>query len=234
MDSRDQAHHPDGQPAFDVTQQPGLEAVVPDQSEFLPEVRADQNAAGGKEYIPTQYPKDFSSTVPTGLQPLHEPAPPAQGGRSRRFWIVVGAAVAIVVIIAAVLGGVLGTKRGGDSGNNNSSNNATISPGPPQTIRQGSKLSITGLRKPDRSLVTYLIYQDQNDSLWYSKCDSGTPRAGIDNTTCWQAPVNLGTKGYAETALAASTIIWGGDNEFGVRFLFSTDPFPPSAFARHH
>lgn len=217
MDAQYHAYHPNG-PGLDATQQPGLEVVVHDQSAFLPEVQPNPIAGVGKEQVAIQTPGYYTSTQPLAVQPFAPPAPavPGPGGRSKRFWIIVGAVVAVVVVLAAVLGGVFGSGvwKGKDSGNDNASTtNTTSSPALPQSILQGSRLSVTGWRKADGNFVAYLIYQAPKNGLVYSKCDSAAPKAGVDST-CWEGPVSFNTYGYAQTPIAATTIIWG---TWGVR-----------------
>jgi hypothetical protein len=200
-------------------EQPDLEVAVQEHSELLPEVRADEYTNGGKEHIATKNLERYSSPVPLGPQRLLEPDSPDHGGRRKRLWIVIGVVVAIVVILAAVLGGVFGSRAaasqtGGGSGKDNpstsnttaGSNTTTMSWS--QSIRQGSSLSVTGWRKADGGVATYLLYQHPQGGIRYSKCDTSNASAGI-NSTCWESPASLNTDANAQTPLAASTIIYG-------------------------
>ncbi|KAK4098890.1 hypothetical protein N658DRAFT_430994 [Parathielavia hyrcaniae] len=98
-----------------------------------------------------------------------------------------------------------------------SSNNSTSTP----SIRQGSGLSVTGWRKPDGSVETYLFHQDPGNGLRYSRCDTSRRLSGNDSA-CWESPVSFGSLAHAGTRLAASTILSGDEYQPQIQ-LFYTD-----------
>jgi hypothetical protein len=108
------------------------------------------------------------------------------------------------------------TGTSGDTGN--TTNNTTTRP---QSIRQGSALSVTGWRKPDGSVETYLLFQDTKDGLQFSWCDTSLRSPG-NESTCWASPVSLHKYAEPGTPLATSTILWG--EKYQVSRLCNLDP----------
>jgi hypothetical protein len=179
----------------------------------------------------SEYPEHYYSPAPPP-EPGLEPAELGAGStvRRKRLWLIIGGVIALVVILGAVLGGVLGSRAakssaaasssassspdtGGNGGQNPSSSTTTASTPSstatgPQSIRQGSGLSITGWRKPDGSAETYLFYQDPQDGLRFSRCETSRRSPGNDST-CWASPVGFNSYARSGTPLAASTVLWG-------------------------
>lgn len=235
------------QPGLEVAPQPGLEvAPAQEHGHSFPEVRTNEFALDGKEPIITKYPYTSVPTYPEPYyhspeehHAVAEPAPSEQKPRRRPLWLVVGIVAAVVVILAAVLGGVLGSRAAksssssagpsasSDNGNNSSpgpapsnstgSSNTTTTT-PPLPVRKGSSLAITGWRKSDGSVASYLFYQDPQDGLRYSKCDTSHRTPGNDSS-CWESPVSFNSFPDADTPLAASTIIWGDQYEVCLSML---------------
>ncbi|KAK4237605.1 hypothetical protein C8A03DRAFT_34407 [Achaetomium macrosporum] len=240
----------DGQPGLELVHQVGLEVAAQEHLPYgqsLPEVRADEYTNDGKILTPVvaKYPDqpdpEFYSTPgpngPQGSSKLRE------GWRKRkRLWLVLISVGAVVVILAIVLGAVLGSRAtrssstdsapasqtaSSDSSNNNNSNSNNTTSGSnttttakPQSIRQGSSLSVTGWRKPDGNVETYLFYQDPQDGLRYSKCDTSHRTPGNDSS-CWEAPVSFNSYAKAGTPLAASTILWSDQYQPQIALFYS-------------
>jgi hypothetical protein len=226
---------PDGQPGLEVVHHPELEVAVQERLPYgqsLPEVRADEYLREGKEAatpVYSDYPEHYPlpASYPPHTPPI-ELAATEQASRKKRLWLVIGAVIALVVILAAVLGGVLGSRAakssgesgasqtGGSSGGSNqnpsstgnttdTSSNSTTQL---QSIRQGSGLSVTGWRNPSGGVETYLFYQDPENGIRYSRCDT-TRRTSSNNSACWESPVSIHSFADAGTRLASSTILWG-------------------------
>jgi hypothetical protein len=119
-------------------------------------------------------------------------------------------------------GGNSGESSGGDTGTSgntgNTTNNTTTRP---QSIRQGSALSVTGWRKPDGSVEMYLLFQDAKYGLQLSRCDTSLRWPG-NESTCWASPVSLHKYAEPGTPLATSTILWG--EQYQVSRLCNLDP----------
>ncbi|KAL2130594.1 hypothetical protein VTI74DRAFT_6206 [Chaetomium olivicolor] len=220
MDARYQ-YGPVGQPGLEVAAHEPPHHVHP-----FPEVRADEYSNGGKEPVFIGYSDDPEHYyVPAGAHP-HGPsevASQSKAKRKKRLWIIIGVTIAIVVIVAAVLGGVLGGRAAkssgeptasqtGGNGNQNNTGNRTDTPSNTTTgplfIRQGSSLSVTGWRRPEGSVETFLFYQDQHNALRYSRCDTNLRTPGNDSS-CWQETVTFNSFANASARLAASTLLWG-------------------------
>ncbi len=228
------SYGPPGQPGLEVVDHHGLEVATQEHlGHSLPEVRTDEYVRGGKESIIYKYPGPQYSDDPEHHYTYPPPSEPVelaaeQTGRKRRLWWIIGGAIAVIVVLGAVLGGVLGSRAARSSGDASSSGASSSSdtggnPSPssttsastpsstatrPQSIRQGSGLSITGWRKPDGNVETYLFYQDPQDGLRFSRCDASRRSAGNDST-CWASPVGFNSYAKAGTHLAASTVLWG-------------------------
>ena len=233
-----------------VVDQHGLELATQEHlGHSLPEVRADEYVRGGKESIIYKYPGPQYSQYPEHYYTLPPPPEPVeaelaaeQPGRKKRLWWIVGGAIAVVVVLAAVLGGVLGSRAARSSGDASSSGASSSSdtgggqnPSPssttsastpsstatrPQSIRQGSGLSITGWRKPDGNVETYLFYQDPQDGLRFSRCDASRRSPGNDSTG-WASPVGFNSYAKAGTHLAASTILWGDQYQPQIELFYA-------------
>jgi hypothetical protein len=169
---------------------------------------------------------------------------PQHGAGKWRFRWVIGAVIVAVVILAAVLGGVLGSRAARSSGDSSAStagesgdpggsgntggpetsgaggssssgfNSSDTAIKPPQLLRPGSGLSVTGWRTRDGTAETYLFFQDPLDGVWYSRCDAGRRIPGNDSA-CWEAPVSFTSSAKAGTPLAASTVVWGDADQVG-------------------
>ncbi|KAI1779425.1 hypothetical protein F4818DRAFT_399278 [Hypoxylon cercidicola] len=127
-------------------------------------------------------------------------------------WVLwtVGGVVLMLVIIGAVLGGILGARSTGSHNSttiiSNSTSNGTTpdspNPTPPQSIRAGSRLAVTGYRtKSDYSIR--LFYQDQNNRLRFTDKEN----VGAN----WTEPTVLDTLLYeprAGGAIAAGAYLY--------------------------
>lgn len=237
MDPRYNSHGRSEQPGLEVMEQPGLEAVSQPGLEAI--VPNDQSLP---EFSPSYFPSD-KQTATTAYKshaselPLQqtESGAPEHRGRRKRLWLIVGGVVAVIVILAAVLGGVLGSRAANSSSGASSASqtgadggdlgNADTPPGDtttrPQSIRQGSALSVTGWRKPDGSAETYLFFQDPQNGLRYTRCDTSHRSPGNDST-CWASPFSFNSHAKAGTRLGASTILWGDIYQVSL-------PYSPSA-----
>ncbi|KAK3301767.1 uncharacterized protein B0T15DRAFT_578028 [Chaetomium strumarium] len=228
----------EGQPGLEVVYQGHLE-VAYDQS--LPEVRPDEYTSDGKIVSPliTKYPGHshpgtYSTESTHAKDASQELSKPKEGWRKRkRLWLVLAGIGTVAVILIVVLGAVFGSRAGrasskdpasqttssSDANNTNNPNNTasgsntTTTTTKPQSIRQGSSLSVTGWRKPDGNVETYLFYQDPQDGLRYSRCDTShrttTTGGEANDSTCWEPPVRFNSYARPNTPLAASTILWG-------------------------
>ncbi|KAH6845808.1 hypothetical protein B0I37DRAFT_192402 [Chaetomium sp. MPI-CAGE-AT-0009] len=236
MDARygSNLQNPSEPAGLEVASHSGLEAVSDRYSRSLPEVPANylnpsrQAAAASSAPAYAEYggyPEHFKTPV---SDPRLAPTGPGGPGRKQRFWLIVGGVIAVVVILAAVLGGVLGSRAansssaaqptsqagdpggsGEDSGDSGNAGNTEInSTARPQLIRQGSGLSVAGWRKPDGSAQTYLVFQDWQGGLRFSKCDTSL-RSPSNDSTCWGSSVSFHSYARAGTRLAVSTILWG-------------------------
>ncbi|KAL2166164.1 hypothetical protein VTG60DRAFT_3170 [Thermothelomyces hinnuleus] len=230
------------QPGLEVVQHADLEVFTPksltsDQS--LLQVRPDEYHRDAKEPTSTLY----AHTPYSEHSPLPAPYPEKGKPRKRLWWRIVGAVVAVLVILAAVLGGVLGSRAvrassgdsssasgtGGDSGGGGSAGSdgeasSTVetpsdTAQPPQFIRQGSGLSVTGWRMPDGNVEMYLFYQDPQNGLRYSRCDTSRRTPGNDSA-CWGAPVSFNSSARAGTRLAASTALWGDEYQPQIELFY--------------
>jgi hypothetical protein len=221
------------QPDLEVTRQEHLL-----YGHSLPEVRGGEYLHSTKEAITPAYaysvnPEHYELPV---SHDSHPPSTPAAGSGKRRLRLIIGGVIGVLVILGAVLGGVLGSRAAnspsadlsessGSSGDadNLADNTApgstppvSTAPGstPPDNttnstpIRQGSGLAVTGWRKQDGSVETYLFFQDQTDGLQYIRCD-GSHRSSDKDSTCWALPVNVNSYAKPGSRLAASAIIWG-------------------------
>jgi hypothetical protein len=239
MDPRYNSDGRSEQPGLEVVSQPGLEPVIlPQYDQPLPEF-SPTYFSSDKQTVTTAY----KSPVSESLLQHTELGAPEHRGRRKRPWLIVGGIVAVIVILAAVLGGVLGSRAansssgdssasrtgadGGDGGNADTpsgdatSNTTSTTTTRPQSIRQGSGLSVAGWRKPDGSAETYLFFQDPQDGLRYSRCDTSRRSPGND-TTCWASPFSFNSYAKAGTRLGASTILWGDIYQVSL-------PYSPSA-----
>ncbi|KAK4120276.1 hypothetical protein N657DRAFT_625561 [Parathielavia appendiculata] len=246
MEPRGDAHNGGEQPGLEVASHGGLEVAAQERCGYgqsLPEVRPGEYLEAGKEVTTpySDYPEHSPFSGPPPYPPHGPPAEPAgaQATRKKRLWLVIGGVIAVVVVLAAVLGGVLGSRAanssaasqtGADSGDSaqnpstagnttdrTSGSNSTGT----QLIRQGSGLSVTGWRKPDGGVETYLFYQDSANGLRYSRCDTSRRSTG-NESACWEPPISFNSVAQMGTRLAASTIIWG-DKYRPQTQLFYTD-----------
>ncbi|GAB1316890.1 Fucose-specific lectin [Madurella fahalii] len=214
------------QPGLEVHMPTGLEVVPGEYGPYghlLPETREGSNY-DGKEITTVVYPGSYAPPQPL----LSELPAQEQPARKRRLWLVFGGVIAALVIVGAVLGGVLGsraarsssgeseasqsggsanptsTPSGGGTGNPPPSNTTTARP---ESVRQGSALSVTGWRRSDGGAEMHLFFQDPQDGLRYSRCD--TSRRTEANGSCWDAPVSFHSFAKPDTRLAASTLLFG-------------------------
>ncbi|KAK0649988.1 hypothetical protein B0T16DRAFT_325410 [Cercophora newfieldiana] len=166
------------------------------------------------QHIDMYYPYTPSPLSATPAHLVQETPPP----RSRRRWVVIGGAVAVVLVLAAVLGGVFGRGGGGGGGggdggadgnpvaSGNTINPASERPSAPQRIRRGSALTVTGMRKAG-GVDLFLFYQDEEDRLRYSRCDTSRPVQG--NGTCWSNSMPSDSFARPGTQLAVSSLLYG-------------------------
>ena len=223
MDAKGPLYH-------DAGAQPGLEVVPQEHNQSWPQVR-DTSHQDTKELLVTKY-VDAPHSQPELYSPAQPPLPPLptepadaapEQRRRRRRWIIAGV-VALLVILVAVLGGVLGSKAassnpsgsaGGapQSQSTASSTSTTTTAGSsgaptpkPQSLQQGSAFAVTGMRKTDGGVDMFLFYQDPQQGLRYSRCD--TARVGSNNT-CWGAPVSFNTFVQPKSSLSVSSILYG-------------------------
>jgi hypothetical protein len=233
MDPRYNSHDRSEQPGLEVVSQPDLEVILP-YDQLLPKV-SPSYFHSDEQTATTAY----KSYVPESFLQQTESGAPGHRGRRKRSWLVVGGVVAVIVILAAVLGGVLGSRAANSSSGDSSASqtgadggdggNADTPPGDttsttttrPQSIRQGSGLSVTGWRKPDGSAETYLFFQDPQDGLRYTRCDTSRRSPGNDST-CWASPFSFKSHAKAGARLGASTILWGDMYQVSL-------PYSPSA-----
>lgn len=216
------------QPGLEVHISPGLEVVPGEHTQYghhFPESREGVNYDGKEIATSTVvHPDPYGPPQP----PLYELPTPEKPARKRRLWLVGGAVAAVIIIIGAVLGGVLGSRAAGSSsgesavsqsggganpastpsgngtGNTSPSNTATARP---ESIRQGSALSVTGWRRSDGGAEMHLFFQDPQDGLRYSRCDTSRRIDGSDS--CWEAPISFHSFAKPDTRLGASTLLFG-------------------------
>jgi hypothetical protein len=176
------------------------------------------------------YPAHYT---PVPRYPPYEAADLAatqQKPRRKWLWVAIGL-LAAVIILGAVLGGVLGSRAansssgdeaagqtGGDSGESAGAGASSTATGdapsptttnPPPPIRQGSALSATGWRRPDGSVETFLFYQDPQDGLRYSRCDTNDRSQGNESTG-WGPPISVGGDFVKPgTRLGGTTFVYG-------------------------
>ena len=203
----------------------GKESVAPAYSTVYPAAYSDEH-----------YPEHYTPVAPYPPYEAVEAGATQQKPRRKRLWIVIGFLAAAVVILAAVLGGVLGSRAanssgddaaaqtGGGSGEEAGTGNANKGPpdstatgdtpsptatDPPPAIRQGSGLSATGWRRPDGSVETFLFYQDPQNGLRYSRCDTADRSPGNESTG-WGPPISFGGD-FAKpgTRLGGTTFVYG-------------------------
>ncbi|KAK9421591.1 hypothetical protein SUNI508_05521 [Seiridium unicorne] len=109
--------------------------------------------------------------------------------RTRKWWIV-GGILGLLIVIGATIGGVLGGRASGESnnhehgGSNLNSDNAT-STTTLTTIRQNSKLAVTGYRGGNGNYSLRLFFQDPGDRLRFMDKSS--------SVGAWTDPVTLDT-----------------------------------------
>ncbi|KAK4154923.1 hypothetical protein C8A00DRAFT_32281 [Chaetomidium leptoderma] len=249
MDPRS-GYHSGGQPGLEVVNQPDLEVAGQEHLRYgqpLPEARGGESMYSGMETTLPKYSGHPGHYVSAASDPSYAPLPPGElespqkGGRKRLLWIV-GAAIAVVVILAAVLGGVLGSRAAnsssgdeaapsqtggggsgggsGNSGQNQPGDTASNTTTPPQLIRPGSGLSVTGWRKPDGDVEAYLFYQDPQDGLRYSKCDTGR-RTSTNDSACWESPVSFNSFANAGTHLTATTLLYGDEYQPQIQLFYA-------------
>ncbi|KAK4246063.1 hypothetical protein C7999DRAFT_15765 [Corynascus novoguineensis] len=235
------------QPGLEVVHHPDLEVATPyglvpisslpqvQPHEYLPP--HDSKEAASTAYGYTSYSDEHNASP--------APYPNEDGGlekkKKRLRWIIIGGVVAVVIIVAAVVGGVVGSRN--SSGAQSSGANSPLSTGtnagapndgvpagedsrppvdtlePPELIRPGSGLSVTGWRMPDGNVETYLFFQDPQDGLRYSRCDTSRRVTGNDSA-CWAEPVSIPASAKAGTRLAASTALWGDEYQPQIELFY--------------
>jgi hypothetical protein len=201
-----------------------------------PEVRDTSNNDAKEVFVISKYPGlSGHSEAPErydGEQLLAPPTVGAAGGsaprrRRRRLWILIGVLVGLVVVLAATLGGIIGSRAGGSSASSQSGGGAA--PGQAATgtgtatgtaaakatpsstqrlqqIQQGSALAVTGLRKTDGGLDMFLFYQDPQENIRFSRCDTAQVISG-NSKTCWDVPVSISTFARPGAHLSVGTIL---------------------------
>jgi hypothetical protein len=208
-----------GQPWLEVRETLNL-----DNKEVVLTKRSDRSSSDLEAYFPTT-----SSSKPA------EPAQGTRSAQpKRRRLIISGVVVVVLVVVAAVLGGVLGSRvastgsadkeaslhsGGGDEAAQESptagakgSPSITQTTGQPnatpgtQLVRQGSALSVTGMRKSDGGLDIFLFYQDDRDNLRYSRCDT-RPLDGGNGT--WGSSTSFSALARPGAQFAASSLVYG-------------------------
>lgn len=199
--------------------QPGLE-VAPEQPWL--EARSFYESDAKEAVLVSKYTPDpdYAYAPPPPVPP---PKSQEEPGRRKRL-LILGILVASVVVLAAVLGGVLGS-RGRNSGSSSgeqeglkkgdkdldvpatTTGTGTSTPtasARPQTIRQGSSLSVTGWRNTDGVVEKYLFFQDPQDGLRLTHC--APLKDG--NEDCWQPPTTFNAFAKPDARLSASILIY--------------------------
>jgi len=223
---------------YDGDTQPGLEVVPGEHGHHqdAPEVRDTSNDNAKELYVVSKYPgtPGYYSQAPEqydgGGQLLATP-PAAPGGpaprRRRRLWIVIGVLVGLMVVLAAILGGILGSRAaaGSSSVSSQQPGKAGVGAGTAtgtaaakatpsgtqqrlQQIQQGSALAVTGLRKTDGGLDMFLFYQDPQENIRFSRCDTTQVTSG-NSKTCWDVPISISTFARPGAHLSVGTILYG-------------------------
>ncbi|KAK5655087.1 hypothetical protein OQA88_5986 [Cercophora sp. LCS_1] len=202
-------------------EQPWLEARTFYESDAKEAVLVSKYSPDPEYAYPKQLPMP-----PTDTASAPELVTEQKAGRRKRTLLIVGILVALAVILAAVLGGVLGSRAGAStspggsqegSRDGGSDSNAPTTTGAgstkpsastsarPQTIRQGSSLSVTGWRNVEGVVEKYLFFQDPQDGLRYTHCKG----AKSGNADCWEPPVSFNSFAKPDARLSASILIYG-------------------------
>ncbi|KAK4039387.1 hypothetical protein C8A01DRAFT_36598 [Parachaetomium inaequale] len=215
--------------------------------EVRPDHSSKEAAASAYASYPEHYKSPVSDPL---LVPAAPGTPDHGGRKKRLWLIVGGVVAVVVILAAVlggVLGSRAASSSGessasqtgessrgsgdsGDAGNSGNSGNSgdagdasntgSNTTARPQSIRQGSGLSVAGWRKPDGSAETYLFFQDPEDGLRFSRCDTSLRSPGNDST-CWASPVSFNAYATAGTPLGASTILWGDDYQPQIELFYS-------------
>jgi len=99
----------------------------------------------------------------------------------------------------------------GEDGSLPGGQNSTVD-ATPQSIRQGSALAVTDVRKTDGWIDISLFYQEPQGRLRYSRCDTARPAGS--NGTCWGTSTTLNSLAQNAGQLAVSLLVNG--NRFNV------------------
>ncbi|KAK0627963.1 hypothetical protein B0T14DRAFT_493953 [Immersiella caudata] len=218
-------------PGYQDGAQPGLE-VAPQQQQHQQQqqqpwlqVRTDDMKELVVPVDPEMYYRGMPPPQDSHTAPITLSHPPPSN-RKKKLRIVVAIVIALVVVLAAVLGGVLGSRAGAGksdasalpqgapepskSPNPSISISTSISPtgtAQPQMVQQGSSLTVGGWRKPNGDLELWLFYQDRQDELRYSRCNSTRPLPG--QKSCWGPPVSFNSYPKANAPLGLGLLIFG-------------------------
>jgi hypothetical protein len=80
---------------------------------------------------------------------------------------------------------------------------------------------VTGWRRQDGTLETYLFYQGEDDGLRYSRCDTALIQPDSNSTSCWTPPVAFESSTNPDTQLGATTIVWGDEYQPQIELFYS-------------
>ncbi|KAI1637953.1 hypothetical protein F4809DRAFT_602464 [Biscogniauxia mediterranea] len=205
MDHRESKWFPYFQWAIPVPNQYYVQSAQESSLEVVPQTSlhdVQQFGVWNSETHPLQAPPPLNFDPSWAKDEAHMIAAAKTKGKRRKRWVIGG--IIVVVIIGVVLGAVLGTTARRSSGSGKTTSNESS----PTTIKDHSKIAVTGYRLDSGDGDDYAIrifFQDPQDQLCFVSKESTS-----DN---WTDSMILDTLPYApkkDGAIAASSYMNSG------------------------